>query len=89
SAHPAAGIPTAPVPHAPDPHAHAHSPPEATPPGEPVVPGYGSTDTEHSPETTTETQDHIQRALEGTDTTQDEIPDTVLDVLGEGGRSLE
>ncbi|ELY88711.1 hypothetical protein C483_15272 [Natrialba hulunbeirensis JCM 10989] len=31
----------------------------------------------------------IQRALEGTDTTQDEVPDTVLDVLGEGGRLLE
>ncbi|ELZ00694.1 hypothetical protein C482_08823 [Natrialba chahannaoensis JCM 10990] len=29
------------------------------------------------------------RTLEGTNTTQDEVPDTVLDVLGEGGRSLE
>ncbi|ELY95659.1 hypothetical protein C483_00899 [Natrialba hulunbeirensis JCM 10989] len=73
-----------PVHQAPDPYAHAHASPEATPPGEPVVPGYGSTATE------TETRDHhIQRALEGTDTTQDEVPDTVLDVLGEGGKPLE
>ncbi|WP_253184612.1 DUF4157 domain-containing protein [Natrialba sp. SSL1] len=32
---------------------------------------------------------HIQRALEGTDTTQDEVPGTVLDVLGQGGKPLD
>ncbi|NGM70119.1 DUF4157 domain-containing protein [Natronolimnobius sp. AArcel1] len=32
---------------------------------------------------------HIQRALEGTGTSEDEVPDTVLDVLGDGGQSLE
>ncbi|WP_241175285.1 DUF4157 domain-containing protein [Natronolimnobius sp. AArcel1] len=32
---------------------------------------------------------NIQRALEGTGTSQDEVPDTVLDVLGDGGQSLE
>ncbi|WP_083858565.1 eCIS core domain-containing protein [Natrialba chahannaoensis] len=32
---------------------------------------------------------HIQRALDGTDTTQDEVPGQVLDVLGSGGRPLE
>ncbi|OIB58853.1 DUF4157 domain-containing protein [Natrialba sp. SSL1] len=31
----------------------------------------------------------IQRALEGTDTTQEEVPDTVLDVLGQGGTPLD
>ncbi|ELZ02261.1 transposase [Natrialba chahannaoensis JCM 10990] len=31
---------------------------------------------------------HIQRALDGTDTTQNEVPDQVLDVLGSGGRPL-
>ncbi|WP_049912443.1 eCIS core domain-containing protein [Natrialba hulunbeirensis] len=31
----------------------------------------------------------IQRALEGTDTTQDEVPNTVLDVLGQGGKPLD
>ncbi|ELZ02265.1 hypothetical protein C482_05286 [Natrialba chahannaoensis JCM 10990] len=31
---------------------------------------------------------HIQRALDGTDTTQDEVPGQVLDVLGSGGRPL-
>lgn len=29
---------------------------------------------------------HIQRALDGTDTTQDEVPGQVLDVLGSGSR---
>ncbi|NGM68019.1 DUF4157 domain-containing protein [Natronolimnobius sp. AArcel1] len=32
---------------------------------------------------------NIQRALEGTGTSQDEVPDTVLDVLGDGGKSLD
>ncbi|WP_241175192.1 DUF4157 domain-containing protein [Natronolimnobius sp. AArcel1] len=32
---------------------------------------------------------NIQRALEGTDTSQDEVPDTVLGVLGDGGQSLD
>ncbi|NGM70117.1 DUF4157 domain-containing protein [Natronolimnobius sp. AArcel1] len=32
---------------------------------------------------------NIQRALAGTDTSQDEVPDTVLDVLGNGGQSLD
>ncbi|ELY87645.1 hypothetical protein C483_17138 [Natrialba hulunbeirensis JCM 10989] len=32
---------------------------------------------------------HIQRALEGTDTTRDEVPGTVLDVLGQGGKPLD
>ncbi|ELY92378.1 hypothetical protein C483_07983 [Natrialba hulunbeirensis JCM 10989] len=31
----------------------------------------------------------IQRALEGTDTTQEEVPTTVLDVLGQGGTPLD
>ncbi|NGM69776.1 DUF4157 domain-containing protein [Natronolimnobius sp. AArcel1] len=32
---------------------------------------------------------NIQRALAGTGTSQDEVPDTVLDVLGDGGQSLD
>ena len=31
----------------------------------------------------------IQRALDGTDTTRGEVPDTVLDVLGSGGQPLD
>ncbi|WP_074854643.1 eCIS core domain-containing protein [Natrinema salifodinae] len=32
---------------------------------------------------------NVQRALNGTDTTKDEVPDTVLEVLGQGGKPLE
>ncbi|WP_241471311.1 eCIS core domain-containing protein [Natrinema salifodinae] len=32
---------------------------------------------------------NVQRALSGTDTTQGDVPDTVLEVLSEGGRSLD
>ncbi|ELY91130.1 hypothetical protein C483_10611 [Natrialba hulunbeirensis JCM 10989] len=31
----------------------------------------------------------IQRALKGTGTSQDEVPNTVLNVLGDGGQSLD
>ncbi|WP_083861103.1 eCIS core domain-containing protein [Halobiforma nitratireducens] len=36
----------------------------------------------------TKREHQIQRALEGTDTTRDEVPETVLDVLGDGGKQL-
>ncbi|WP_244887442.1 eCIS core domain-containing protein [Natrinema salifodinae] len=32
---------------------------------------------------------NIQRALNGTNTTKDDVPDTVLEVLGQGGKPLE
>ncbi|ELY97296.1 hypothetical protein C482_13720 [Natrialba chahannaoensis JCM 10990] len=83
STQPAPAFSGGPVHQAPDPYAHAHASPEVTPPGEPVVPGY------HSPETEAETRDHhIQRALAGTGTNPDAVPDTVLEVLGDGGKSL-
>nr|WP_230198674.1 DUF4157 domain-containing protein [Halopiger djelfimassiliensis] len=34
-------------------------------------------------------EQQIQRALAGTDTTQGDVPDTVLDVLGDGGQPLD